>query len=112
VAENIYDITMVTNNNYGLHLTFDYDIADLNFKSEIRTYNNVFIAAFAIVKDVATQSLVMSLDDSVINGIPKGYWNNSNYLSYDLMQLDTLGDDYKTQVMKGQVVVMSGVTQW
>lgn len=99
-----YNIELLRHSAYAVTFTFDYDISDLNFYSEIRDRKSVLMQTFAIVKDTANMSITMSLTENQIELMEIGEYY------YDVKQV-SLSLAYSIVIIEGKVIVKEGVTQ-
>jgi hypothetical protein len=96
-----YNIELLRYNDFVITLIFDYDISSLNYYSEIRNIKNELAATFTIVKDATSKTIILMLDKDIITAL------TDDVYKYDIKQVS----DIEIVIVKGKVVVTSGVTQ-
>lgn len=82
----------------------DYDITDMSYKSEIRKQTTKeLVATFVIDKDIANKRIILSLTDTITNGL------DGNDLVADVLETNASGFD--RNLVDIQIVLYKSVTQ-
>jgi hypothetical protein len=101
-----YDIQLYQGDNWSQLFTFPFDVTNLTFKAQIRTYPNapVAYATFTITKTDPTNGVIqLSLTPSETKYFPvRAFW--------DLQATDTSNPNFEQTYIKGQVFTAQQVT--
>ena len=101
-----YDIQMYQGDNWSQLFTFPFDVTNLTFKAQIRTYPNapVSYATFTITKTDPTNGVIqLSLTPSQTKYFPvRAFW--------DLQATDASNANFEQTYVKGQVFTAQQVT--
>jgi hypothetical protein len=101
-----YDIQMYQGDNWSQLFTFPFDVTNLTFKAQIRTYPNapVAYATFTITKPDPTNGVIqLSLTPSQTAYFPaRAFW--------DLQATDASNANFEQTYVKGQVFTAQQVT--
>lgn len=81
--------------------TFDMNIDNYTYKSEVRDIANTKVAEFQIIQSATSISIV--LDDLVVNTLTTGLYY------YDVKQISATG--FKSQIIVGELTINDGITQ-
>jgi hypothetical protein len=102
----IYDIQMYQGDNWSQLFTFPFDVTNLTFKAQIRTYPNapVEYATFTITKTDPTNGVIqLSLTPSQTKYFPvRAFW--------DLQATDASNSNFEQTYIRGQVFTTQQVT--
>ena len=102
----VFDVVLVQGDSFEQEFDFPFDITDLEFKAEIRTYPNApaVYATFDITKvDANNGKLKISLNQSSSAYLPmRAFW--------DLQATSSTNPNFQQTYIKGQVFVTQQVT--
>ena len=102
----VYDIQIYQGDSWSQQFTFPFDVSNLTFKSQIRTYPNApsLYASFDItIIDGPNGLIQLDLDPSMTAYLPtRAFW--------DLQATDASNPNFEQTYIKGQVFVQQQVT--